>query len=153
MNKFKSVLSGIFFSFHLAFRLKEGAKYSIVKLFTVLLNNIVPIIITIFPGLIVNELLYNKRIQFLVIYILVLSGVPLVKDVIIALLNRTLCSLEKNLSTKLMAEFYMFMLRMDYETLENPDLQEELSRARSTYTTSISIIDQVIAFFMAITSA
>ena len=150
MKKFKNVISGVLFSLHLTFSLKEGAKYSVFKFIIVILNNISPIILTIFPGLIVNELLYHKRIHYLVIYILVLSLVPLLKDIIMTISNRYLYKLEKSLSLRLMSEFYMFILRMDYETLENPDLQEELLRARSTYTGSIGIIDQVIDFFMAI---
>lgn len=39
---------------------------------------------------------------------------------------------------------------MDYETLENPDLQVEQERARNTYTCSTSIVDHVIALFTAI---
>lgn len=150
MKKIKNIISGVRFSLRLIFNLKEGSKYSILKFFIVLVNNISPIVITVFPGLIVNELLYNKRIHYLVTYILVLSLVPLLKDVIITISNKHLYSLEKKLNLRLMSKFYMFILRMDYETLENPNLQEELWRARNTYTGSISIIDQVINTFMAL---
>ncbi len=150
MKKIKSVISGVLFSLRLTFSLKEGAKYSIFKFFIVMLNNISPIILTIFPGLIVNELFYHKRMSYLVIYVLALAIVPLLKEIVTTLSNRYIYSLEQNLSLRLMSEFYLFILRMDYETLENPDLQEELWRARGTYTGSISIIDQVIDFFIAI---
>lgn len=95
MKKFKNVISGVLFSLRLTFSLKEGAKYSIFKFFIVILNNISPIILTIFPGLIVNELLYHKRMHYLVIYILVLSFVPLLKDIIMTISNRYLYKLEK----------------------------------------------------------
>ena len=120
------------------------------KLFLTLLDNLVPLALTIFPGLIINELLADRRITYLIVYVLVLALVPLIKEIVQTFSNRRVMSLEQSLSRRLMSEFYLYILRMDYETLENPDLQEEQERARSTYTCSTGIVDQVIALFAAI---
>lgn len=150
MKKFKKVIQGIWFSLKLTFGMKEGAQYVVYKLFLTLLDNLVPLALTIFPGLIINELLADRRITYLVVYVLVLALVPLIKEIVQTFSNRRVMSLEQSLSRRLMSEFYLYILRMDYETLENPDLQEEQERARSTYTCSIGIVDQVIALFAAI---
>ena len=106
--------------------------------------------LTIFPGLIINELLYHKRLDYIVGYVLIISFTPLIQTLVNLLSNKYLISLEKNLNLRLMSNFYLYILKMDYETLENPALQEELWRSKTTYTESIGIIDQVITFLVAI---
>lgn len=61
MKKFKKVIQGIWFSLKLTFGMKEGAQYVVYKLFLTLLDNLVPLALTIFPGLIINELLADRR--------------------------------------------------------------------------------------------
>ena len=150
MINLKKVIKGIRFSLHLTFSMKEGWKYSVFKFFIVIFNNITPIVLTIFPGLIINELLYHKRLDYIVGYVLIISFTPLIQTLVNLLSNKYLISLEKNLNLRLMSNFYLYILKMDYETLENPALQEELWRSKTTYTESIGIIDQVITFLVAI---
>ena len=69
MKKFKKVIQGIWFSLKLTFGMKEGAQYVVYKLFLTLLDNLVPLALTIFPGLIINELLADRRITYLIVYV------------------------------------------------------------------------------------
>ena len=119
MKKFKKVIQGIWFSLKLTFGMKEGAQYVVYKLFLTLLDNLVPLALTIFPGLIINELLADRRITYLIVYVLVLALVPLIKEIVQTFSNRRVMSLEQSLSRRLMSEFYLYILRMDYETLKH----------------------------------
>lgn len=150
MKKLKKVISGIWFSLRLTFGMKEGARYVGYKLFLALLDNSVPLVLTIFPGLILNELLADRRIPYLAAYVLILALIPLIKDVVSTFSGKQVMTLERSLVRRLRAEYYLYIVQMDYETLENPDLQVEQERARDTYTSSTSIVDHVIALFTAI---
>ena len=109
MKKFKKVIQGIWFSLKLTFGMKEGAQYVVYKLFLTLLDNLVPLALTIFPGLIINELLADRRITYLVVYVLVLALVPLIKEIVQTFSNRRVMSLEQSLSRRLMSEFYLYI--------------------------------------------
>ena len=61
----KKVIKGIRFSLHLTFSMKEGWKYSVFKFFIVIFNNITPIVLTIFPGLIIKY--NNKKFKYRVL--------------------------------------------------------------------------------------
>ena len=153
MNKIRTVYLSLKLSIKLVFDSKEGFKYSILKCVIALFNSSIPMAYTIIPGLIINELLYNKRIVVLAIYVGLLALIPLSKDIINIFANRCIYSLEKDLSLKLLSDFYLYILGMDYETLENPDLQEEQWRARSTYTNSVGTIDLIIELFASTVAA
>ena len=89
MKKFKKVIQGIWFSLKLTFGMKEGAQYVVYKLFLTLLDNLVPLALTIFPGLIINELLADRRITYLIVYVLVLALVPLIKEIVQTFFKQT----------------------------------------------------------------
>ena len=124
MINLKKVIKGIRFSLHLTFSMKEGWKYSVFKFFIVIFNNITPIVLTIFPGLIINELLYHKRLDYIVGYVLIISFTPLIQTLVNLLSNKYLISLEKNLNLRLMSNFYLYILKVvpPEEVMFNPAL-------------------------------
>ena len=150
MKKLKKAFHGTVFSFKLMLKYKEGFKYGGYKIFLAVLDSVVPFITTVFPGLIINELIGDRRIEYIAGYIAALAIVPFIKDIIYTLSGKRLTALYDALTLRLHKEFFLFHLRMDYETLEDPALQDEMNLARSTFNDSPAIVDQVIAFLTAV---
>ena len=115
-----------------------------------LFGALVPVVYTVFPGLIINELL-NKSFSYeLAIYTAVLTATPVVHAFINFYLGKYGWKLKNALRLNFEIDFYSFVLSMDYETIENPDMQTKKERASDTINTFLETVDHAYNFFGAI---
>ena len=131
-------------------REKSGGIYLFLKGIISLFNAIVALVYTIFPGFIINELINELRINVLILYVGVLIMTPVVSHLINILMNRYLKKLYLALRLKFYADFYEHITSMDYETLENPDIQINKSRTQDTLNGILGIVDQMSSLMSAI---
>lgn len=77
-----SVLRTNIFLFKYVFSRKNGKKYALIRGIRIIINTIIPLITTIFPGLIINELVYGEEANFnkLILYIAVLLLIPAINQ-------------------------------------------------------------------------
>ena len=129
---------------------KAGKKYICIKLFITLVNTIIPLVYSIIPGLIVNELLDGAYSDVLIVYVAILSLSPVLLTFLNNILDSLLYKLRLDLELIFAIQFQKYIMIMDYETIENPDIQIKKDRAQITIDNTIVLIDKYVGFFASI---
>ena len=122
---------------------KYGKTYMLLILVTSIMNAVFPLIYTIFPGLIINELLNYRRINMLTFYVGVLTLTPVINNIRTNALGWHTERVKQLLDLKFIEKFLFHTMSMDYECLENPETQIMKDRAGSTLSGIIEVIDRL----------
>lgn len=123
---------------------RSGKKYVLIKIILAPIYAIIPMLLVVIPGLIVNELTGNQRIEILALYIGLIVFPPLIIQLIRVITNKQLQKERMSVETRLQADLYLHMFALDYETVEDPDVQILQDRATNTTTEIMYIVDGVI---------
>ena len=91
-----------------------------------------PIIYAVFPGLIINELIQNRRIPYLILYVFCLLALPAILRLIKTFIDIRTSKLTKTFNMEITSDFYNHVMNMDYATVENPEIQNIKERASDT---------------------
>jgi ABC-type multidrug transport system, ATPase and permease components len=105
---------------------------------------------TIFPGLIINELIGGRDTAKLIVYIGVLIVTPVIGQTANFFLGGYLQKLTLALRLQFEAEFYTHNVNMDYESLENPDIQVRQTIAEGTLGNALDVVDELYGLMSAI---
>lgn len=132
--------------------IEDGKKYIFLKSFVSILTAVLPLALVFMPGLIINELSGKQRIDLLLIYIGVTAGIPFIQSVIISSLNVYLNSLRYNFVVKVKATFISHCADMDFESMENPNIQILKERATETTSDSLDTFEYLSGFVSAVIS-
>lgn len=138
------------YMFGFVWKEKQGKLYLLIQNIMAIINALFPIIYTVFPGLIINELLNEQRINTLIIYVGILVFTPVLSYLLNTLVRLYTSKLSMALNLKMNADFYHHVTSMDYETLENPDVQIMKDRAKTTLNSAIGVTDKLTALISAI---
>ena len=117
----------------------KGKIYIMFNLFLTALNAAMSVVYTVFPGLIITELTNEKSLFKIALWVGILVSSPLISVTLNALLNTYMSRISMYLRIKLETSFYRHLALMDYETLENPDIQTMKERAAETLGGALSI--------------
>lgn len=146
MKKIAYTFKALMFSLRHVLKSREGRIYAFSKFMLALLNELPALLLTTFPGLIINELMDGKRVPRIVIYVLLLTLIPLAVDLIKNASQRFVSRIQNNLNLELNAETYLHKTQVDYELLENPDIRLESDRAYSTFMELNDSVNKFIQF-------
>lgn len=131
---------------------RQGKPYFIVKVIMSIVNAVYPMVFTIFPGLFINELINQKRIEILLLYISVLTICPVVYHFLTTIINRYIQKISMNIEWEINEIYYRHQTRMDYESFENPDTMVAGERASNTLGNSLALIERILTLFTSIFS-
>ena len=131
---------------------KHGRIYIFLMFVSSLLNVIPSLIYTIFPGLIINELINNQQINVLILYVGILVLTPLVDQIINRLIGKHLSSISLRLSATFLKKYNYHTAMMDYETIEKPDIQIMSSRVSGTFYNALQVVDRLGVLISAVFS-
>jgi len=131
---------------------KDGKKYILGRFITSIFNAFFPYIYMVFPGLIINELMGEQQLKRLLLYVGILSITPFIQQLINYFVDKKLHSISLLLSMKFESYFFNYTLSMDFETLEQPDIQILKDRADETIHDIINITNQLSGLFTALLS-
>lgn len=132
---------------------KDGGKqYISIYYFTSILNALVWNITIIFPGLIINELTGECRMSVIITYVALMVLLPLANTGINSLLSYQRKKAEQRLDFSTNEYLYNHIARMDYETLESPEIQNLQERAEETLGSIVSVVDRFGNFLSALVS-
>lgn len=131
---------------------KKGKIYIIGKMVLSVFNAFFPFVFVVFPGLIINELMNESKINSLVLYVVLLSVTPFIQSVINHFLGKKLYNMSLYIMNSIEAEFYHYTMSMDYDTLEIPDIQIQKNRADETIHEIITTVDQLSGLITALIS-
>ena len=131
---------------------KDGKLYLFIKIILSIINTIFPLVNTIFPGLIINELTNGLRIKRIIFYIGVLTLSPLIKKVLNSKINTVLTNLSSSFNVKCQSNFLLHMMKMDYATLENPEIDRLKYRANDVLDNALNTVNLLSTFITAVLS-
>ena len=127
---------------------KYGKKFILIKFAILLFDAVIGIIGLIVPGLIINELMFNVEngvwnISALLYYLALLLAVPAVYRILLIPIRNMLFHIEEEININLDSNFELFVAKMDYETLEDPNLQGWRERVSNTVLGATEIVDLI----------
>lgn len=128
----------------------HGREYMIMKFICALIDAAVPIFLILFPGMLINELLAEKRMNRIILYVLALCLIPVLNAVIRYLFNKRIQRLKMKIELAFSVDFYTHVAEMDFETNEMPQVQRLKDRAQETLTSSITIVDLLLNLISAV---
>ena len=110
-----------------------------------------PFVCVIFPGMLINELVGDRRLPILIIDVIMIVGIPFVASLLNSVLGSSIYRLEMSLKTEHEILFFTHITCMDYDLLENPEIQLIKDRSQNTLGGVFEVINQfcnlVSAFF------
>ena len=149
-QNFNKTIKATKYMFIYVWKEKHGKTYVFIKGIMAVLNALFPLVFTIVPGLIINELINNSRLNILILYVGILTIFPIISQLLNVISNKKITKLSLNLNLKFETDFYDHIASMDYETIENPEIQTLKGRAGETLSGSLSIVDQLSALLSSI---
>lgn len=151
-NNFAKAVKLTKYAFSLVWKEKAGKIYVIIKVIDSVINGVIPLISIVIPGLIINELTGGKNLTYLSFYIGALILVPLIGSIFNLLVNKMMNKLSLKLNLIFTEVFYDRVLSMDYETLEDPNIQIMKDRAQNGMGGIIKVIDTLAQLILAVVS-
>lgn len=131
---------------------QSGKIYILTKEFSAILNGLLPLVNMIIPGLIINELVTNRVITKIVFYVIILLTIPAIQNIMNYFLDVKLNKLSLHLNVVFNDKFCQHVLGMDYEKIENPEIQVKKDRADDALSGIITVVDQINGLTTAIVS-
>ncbi len=126
--------------------------YMFIKVFQMFLNTIIPLVLVLLPGYIINELVGEQRLPITFFYVIVLILAPVLQCIINGVISRIINRQAFELNLSIQSSFFEHISRMDYASLENPKIQDMQNRARDTVGSVLGIFEQIIGFVSAVIS-
>ena len=100
---------------------RHGVRYIIAMSAQSIISVLFSFILTLSPGLIINELT-ERRVNMLILFVLLLAAVPITRSFLDMSLSLHIQKLRSMLYSKFNEEFNSFVADMDYSTLEQPEI-------------------------------
>lgn len=151
-QNFISMVKAIGYICKMVWQRRQGKIYFFIKVMMCIINAIYPMVFTIFPGLFINELINQKRIEILLLYISVLTLCPVIYHFLVTFINRYIQKISMNIEWDINDIYYRHYTRMDYESFEKPETIVSGERANNTLGNSLALIERILALFTAIFS-
>ena len=129
---------------------EKDKKFVIIKFINVIITSLLTLPYIVIPGLIINELILMKLSEHLLLYVAIIILTPLVNTVFNRILSVYLTKAADQILISLETDLYYHIVNMDYETLENPELQTLQERAQNTNEKVLVIIDQLCDLIFAL---
>lgn len=132
------------------FKKKQSWLYAVIQLLMSLYQVIPSIVYTIFPGLIITELMGDQRIKILVLYLAVLVLTPILSSVIRRIANLKSLRIYKRLANEFLRDYDIRSAMMDYDSFEDPDIQNINERIYGTFYNALQVVDRVCNLLTAV---
>ena len=150
IQNFKTTIKTTIFALGLIWKKKGGKILVILQNMRAIFNIFPPIILAVFPGMIINELINEKKLSLLIFYVSVLLVVPVLVHLLNTLIELWISKLSRELNLKITADFYEHVVSMDYSTIENPDIQVIKDRSSDTLGNVINVSSELTSVLSAV---
>lgn len=149
-NKFKNTWKNTCYMFNKIWKHRSGKIYVLIKGVISVCGIIFSLGGTVFPGLIINELTKGELTNRVIWYTVALLSIPVINQLLGILFGRIIFKTSERLTLIQLEEFYKHVTKMDYETLESPDIQDQKNRAVNILGNSFQVVDYLWNFLSAI---
>ena len=133
---------------------KYGKTLFCIKYLYALIGAVLSNIYIVIPGLLINELtrLPDIDIRKTVILLIAVLAFPPAQQLLSLFFEKIISDVGMKLDIAITQEYFNHISKMDYETLENPDVQLMQERAEGTLNNATSIIDKTSGLISAVIS-
>ena len=130
MKNIKKTFHHLFYLLNIVYNQKNGRKYILFKILLTVISPFVSMIGIFVPGFLIDELTNSVRYDRIVIYIILLTFVPYLWNMVQRTINHYCIDvLRYELNRKLEADFYKHIAKLDYDFFDKPYLADLQSQA------------------------
>lgn len=147
----KSVISSAIALRYVWVRDKEGKKYIIWKSLSSILNAFLPLILVLFPGRLINELIeYQRDINKIIFYVIMIVGAPVVLWGVNRIIDYLTTNIKSSFNNNSNAIYYRRLTEIDYEELETPKTEQIKDRASRAISRLLDVVDHYCSLISSI---
>ena len=150
IQNIKTTIKTTKYAFNIIFRKKNGRIFILYQNICAIIDVFPPIILAIFPGLIINELIQEKRVYQLILYVCCLLVVPVLLRFLKMFLEICASKYGKSFNRDITSDFYDHVMSMDYATVENPEIQQIKERVSDTLSNVLNVSSGMTALLSAV---
>lgn len=147
IHSIRSNINDIIYLMNYFSRVQNGKKYVALQFILTIIGSIFPIVYTILPGMIINELAAERNISTIIFYVLLLSMTPLLNHIIQLTLGAYSFRLKRELRICFKENLFSYIAVMKYESLENPAIAVQTNRiCQGEPDAPLEMLDMLINF-------
>ena len=128
-------------------REEGGKRYIILRMFMALLDALFPLVFTIFPGLIINELLGQQRMTTIILFVSVLVITPIVQQLINTVFHIYFYKSMNRIRMNANRRIFFHSVNMDYENYEKPEYNVLRDRVHDAMWNLEQNINNIVGLF------
>ena len=130
MKNFKEILKNYRFTVGKVWKQKFGKPYIIIRSIMTMIGPFVGLAVTVFSGLLIDEITQLHRMNMIAVYVLGLTAIPTVWGFINQIVSYFCTSkMEHAINSAFEAEFYEHCSHLDCDFYDQPELQDKHSEA------------------------
>ena len=131
----------------------RGNKYFIYKFLQSIFSALIPLVIMTLPGLLINTLTHNElNWNMCIVYVCLILVLPVLKYFINLFFNYELKKIKQQIELGIDIKFYKYVMKMDYELYDNPDIQINKTRSLSALSKVWNVSDILFGFITQVIS-
>ncbi len=131
---------------------KYGKSLFIVKYIYAFISAVLSNVYIIIPGLLINALMDISNLKKILFFLVLVLVFPVVQQLLSLLFDKRIGDIHMKLELVLSQEYYNHIADMDYETLENPEIQMMQELAEQTLNDAASVVDKTSGLLSAVVS-
>lgn len=150
LTSFKKTIRNAKYMIGFIWNQKYGKRYFVLKYLYAIIDVLFTSINIVLPGLLINSLTNPIQIERTIILLLSVLVFPLLQQLCSLILKKLISKTNMKLQLVISVKYYNHISSMDYETLENPDIQIMQERAENTLNSTVSIVDKTSNIFSSV---
>lgn len=108
---------------------RSDKKYFMYYVLGIILKSASPFTLVVFPKYILNEIMGQRRINYIIIYLVAMGVINVIINILISACDPKLSNRTQHLRTKLSEKLSQHILQMDYEYMENAQVIDQKQKA------------------------
>ena len=140
-----SSLKSNFYLVNFLTKQKNGKKYIVLRTILSVFDAVISVITTVIPGLLMNELIYNRSIQTIVLLTIALISLPVIRQISINNFNLIFNRISNDIQTQTNMEFFRHLSQLDIEFCEKPENKTHEDIALETLSNATESVDLIFA--------
>ena len=152
LKSFRTTISTVKYMMDFVWHKKYGKTLFVVKYLYAAINAIMSSVIIVLPGLLINAITASASMNKVLLLLAAVLLLPLLRNLNNILFDKIISDINMKLELTMSIDYYRHISSMDYDTLENPDIQLLQERAEQTLNNTISVVDKTGNLLSAIIS-
>ncbi len=141
-QRFKDVIHTISYMMGFVWRKNHGKAYVILNYLHSIINAVLSSIGIVLPGLLINALTNEERVLKIAFILTLVLIIPLIHRALGLLLGSLINDVSMKLELAISVDYFNHISSLDYECLENPNIQDQQERAENTLNSITSVVDK-----------